>query len=112
MKKKITSVLVLCALAFTLAMPVSAAQAAEKGIQPRVQECGNCGRMTLNTVKVRNDESGPTSTKCKHGYPYGDDLTWKVYNVYRYKCSNCSYVSTEWSAYAGTRTECHGYRLH
>ena len=52
MKKKITSILVLCAMCFTLALPVSAAQTTSGAIQPRVEECGKCGRMTLRTVTI------------------------------------------------------------
>ncbi len=109
MKKKLTSVLVLCAMAFTLALPVSAAQPAAIGIQPRAQECGKCGRMTLNTVKVGDGETGPTIRKCKHGYVYGQDKVFAKYITYKYKCGHCSYISSPFNVSAGERFECHGY---
>lgn len=109
MKKKITSILVLCAMCFTLALPVSAAQTTSGAIQPRVEECGNCGRMTLRTVTVNTYETGPTVKKCSHGYPYGDDLVYQKYTTYQSKCSYCSYQSATWTRSSGSRTECYGH---
>lgn len=109
MKKKLTSILVLCAMAFTLTLPVSASQPLSGEMQPRAQECGNCGRMTLSTVKVNTYETGPTSRKCSHGHTYGDDLVYTQYITYQYKCSSCTYKSATWSTPSGTRVVCYGH---
>lgn len=90
-------------------MSVSASQTVPKENQPRAQLCGNCGTGRLNTVKVATHETGPTTQKCTHGYPYGTDKVYKKYTTYKYKCSNCSYKSSSWDQASGTRVECHGY---
>ncbi|MCI8682596.1 MAG: hypothetical protein HFH50_06325 [Lachnospiraceae bacterium] len=137
MKKKLTSILVLCVMFFTLTLPVSAAQTVSKERQPRVllsavsstlitsvsasqaileekqpQKCEYCGKMTSSTVKLGDYEVGPDSVTCAHGYPYGDDLVYKKYTSYQYQCSDglCSYKSQSWDTYTGAVTECHGHR--
>ncbi len=109
MKKKLTSILALCVMLCMLILPVAAVQASE-GIQPRTEECGNCGRMTLRTVTVNTYETGPTVKKCSHNYPYGDDKVYQKYTTYQSKCSYCSYKSATWTRSSGTRTECYGHR--
>ena len=109
MKKKLTSILLLCVTSLTLTLSVSASQAVPEEKQPRAQMCGNCGKGTLNTVRVKTYETGPVSQKCIHGYPYGDYLVYKKYTTYQYKCSNCSYKSSTWDQASGTRTVCHGH---
>ncbi len=110
MKKKLTSILALCVMLCMLILPVAAVQAASEGIQPRTEECGNCGRMTLRTVTVNTYETGPTVKKCSHNYPYGDDKVYQKYTTYQSKCSYCSYKSATWTRSSGTRTECYGHR--
>ncbi|TGY95210.1 hypothetical protein E5329_16255 [Petralouisia muris] len=139
MKKKLTFILTLCIMCFTLTLPVSASQKVSEEKQPRVQlsvmslmliapvsesqtvlgekqpqaqECEQCGEMTSKMVFLADYEQGPISTECKHGYPYGDDLTWEKYATYQYQCSNpsCLYKSSTWNASSDSRTKCFGHR--
>ena len=112
MKKKLTSILVLCIISFTLTLPVSAAQTVSKGIQPRVQECGNCGKMSLNTVKLNSYEKEPIIRKCTHGRPYGTDQVYKIYITYQYKCAHCSYKSSTWDIATRACLKIHSRHLH
>lgn len=143
--KKLTSILLLCAMFLTLTLPVSAAQTGSEGTQTwaqkpvnsgnygktvnglsstftfpalqtlseetQVQECEACGKMTSKTVIAYTYEVGPTPIECKHGFPYGDDLTWKVYTTYQHECeaSDCLYKSELWDTPTGDNIECHGH---
>ena len=109
MKKKLTSILLLCVTSLTLTLSVSASQTVPEDNHPRAEICGNCGTGRLNTVKVDTYERGPSFQNCSHGYPYGDERVYKKYTTYQYKCSNCSYKSSTWDQASGTRVECHGY---
>lgn len=93
MRKKLTSVLVLCIMALMFTLPVSASQTASEGIQPRIQECGGCGKMSLHNVKIGTQKDAATEADCIHGFPAGKDSVTAVYNIYQYQCSNCSYPS-------------------
>jgi hypothetical protein len=108
-RKKLTSILVLCIMALMFTLPVSASQTASEGIQPRIQECGGCGKMSLHNVKIGTRKGEATKADCIHGLPFGEDSVTKVYNIYQYQCSNCSYRSSTQEIFSHTIRDCHGY---
>lgn len=109
MKKKTTLVLLLCSLLLVFVLSVSQKIPEKNQLQKPV--CENCGSEKLETIEVNNYEVGPTSETCVHGYPYGDDLVYKQYTTYQYKCSNCKceYKSSTRTEESGSRAKCHGY---
>lgn len=109
MKKKVTSIVLLCAISIVFPLSISASQRLPKEIQSSKIVCENCGKAQWNTVKLGEYEKGPTEQKCIHGYPYGDDLVEECYTVYQHECSECSYKGDSWSEKSGNSIECHGY---
>lgn len=96
MKKKLTSILLLCMMFVTFTLPVSASRTASEKIQPGRQECGICGKMTLRTVKLSTHEVGPVPAKEQQGLLQGDNMVWETYTTYQYQCSTCEYKSGMW----------------
>lgn len=95
------------ALSLTFTLPALQTVSEEN----QAQECEACGKMTSNTVIAYTYDVGPASTECKHGFPFGDDLTWKVYTAYQHVCeaSDCLYKSELWDTPTGNNIECHGH---
>ncbi len=83
MNKKLVSILILGVISFMLALPVSASQNVLEGIQPRVQECGRCGKMSLHVVKC-GSRTSTAEVDCGHGLPFGSDAVKKTYTIYQY----------------------------
>ena len=83
MNKKLVSILILGVISFMLALPVSASQNVSEGIQPRVQECGRCGKMSLHVVKC-GSRTSTAEVDCGHGLPFGSDAVKKTYTIYQY----------------------------
>lgn len=108
MNKELTSILILGVMSLLLTLPVSASQAVSEGIQPRVQECGNCGKMSLYNANCGTRKS-TDEVKCKHGFPFGTDATKKTYTIYQLNCSNCEYRSSTWEKCTNTEIICGGY---
>ena len=108
MNKKLVSILILGVISFMLALPVSASQNVLEGIQPRGQECGRCGKMSLHVVKC-GSRTSTAEVDCGHGLPFGSDAVKKTYTIYQYKCSNCAYGSSTWEKCTNTEIKCGGY---
>ena len=117
MLRKVLAVL-LSALMLAMSMAVYATEAEhvhEEGcacaavetvteVQPRAAECGNCGKMTLVYVVDRTT----TTTKnvnCTHGAA-GYDAYRVVTTYYHYDCSNCNFISDQYSSKTETLTYC------
>lgn len=67
----------------------------EKEVQPRSEECGNCGKNTLYVSDISYgswSDTGRTTPCSKYGNRY--DMI-QVRDMYvTYKCANCKYMQT------------------
>ena len=93
--KKFCKWIALCILLIVsvviLSMPILAVE--KENVQPRASYCSNCGQMTLTNNKVGgpynyNGEAAWHSTCANYGYHR------RVVEVWRYKCTNCSFENT------------------
>ena len=87
MKRKVLACLLVCVIAFTLALPAFAAEP----IQPRAALCANCGQLTLHTSDggTRID---PEYVECTHGVPGAQDTVYVQYQIINYYCTNCPFT--------------------
>lgn len=99
MKKKLCALVVSVCLAVGPCSVVSVTAEREQSIQPRAQQCGNCGKMTLNNYTTYGEWVLIGQQRCNKVWNLSDNIyERKVTKGYR--CFQCGYdyvysVSTE-----------------
>ena len=94
MRKQFLLVAMCLCLALSTSFPTLAANVNDGTVMPMAQECGNCGKMTLNvsvTYGIWEDTS--TTVTCSK-YSTRKDIVQKRDVYTKYTCTSCGYTKT------------------
>lgn len=93
MKRKVLACLLVCVIAFTLALPAFAAEP----IQPRAALCANCGQLNLFRTPVGEPYPDTHTGECVHGVAGASDRFLLSMQRVQYRCGSCgfNYMTTE-----------------
>lgn len=104
MKRKVLACLLVCVIAFTLALPAFAADLS----LTHAAVCPRCGVGRIFDVEIAREENGGYDVPCIHGYVYGSDFMRKYLITYQPRCNSCPLVGGVYQVPLEVR-ECYGH---